>query len=72
MLCPAHCTCVIDKCVNLQRELIGSVEEDDCEGEESVDVEPMWHAPIPLSLADVPWLVHEFGEPGIRIRFVIW
>lgn len=32
------------------------------------EVDQMWYAPAPVSLADVPWLTRDKGEKGIHLK----
>ncbi|KAI0231789.1 Mitochondrial fission regulator 2 [Lamellibrachia satsuma] len=56
--------------IYFQKDLIGHVTEM-TEKEESSslsDCGALWHAPTPVTLADVVWLVYDEGEAGILLR----
>ena len=55
----------------LQRELVNTVPRLSVANSwhEKSQHEQFWYVPIPIDLSDVPWLIHDYGEPGIRTRY---
>ena len=57
----------------LQKDLIGSFSDDlanESEHDKSEQA-PFWYRPIDVDLADISWLIHDYGEPGIRNKYLI-
>ena len=56
----------------LQKDLVSTttdLKEEISSAQEKSVPEQFWFRPIPVDISDIPWLVHDYGEPGIRSRY---